>query len=50
MLALWRADPDVLRQRIQETRGPTERPFGVNLNLEWPQEERLAVALKKRFR
>jgi NAD(P)H-dependent flavin oxidoreductase YrpB (nitropropane dioxygenase family) len=47
MLALWYVDPEVLRQKIQETRALTERPFGVNLNLTWPQEERLAVCLEE---
>jgi len=40
MLVPWRADIDVVRRQIRETRALTSRPFGVNLNLEFPQEER----------
>jgi NAD(P)H-dependent flavin oxidoreductase YrpB (nitropropane dioxygenase family) len=45
MLVPWRADIDTVRRQIQETRALTTRPFGVNLNLEFPQEERLAACL-----
>ena len=45
MLSPWRADIDTVRRQIQETRALTSRPFGVNLNLEFPQEERLAACL-----
>src|SRR5262249_28468184 len=45
MLVLWRADLEAVRRQIRETRSLTRRPFGVNLNLEFPQEERLAVCL-----
>ncbi|HKF08411.1 MAG TPA: nitronate monooxygenase [Xanthobacteraceae bacterium] len=45
MLVLWRADVEEVRRQIRETRSLTRRPFGVNLNLEFPQEERLAVCL-----
>jgi NAD(P)H-dependent flavin oxidoreductase YrpB (nitropropane dioxygenase family) len=45
MLPLWRADIETLRQQIRETRALTSRPFAVNLTLEIPQEERLAVCL-----
>src|SRR5436190_5464567 len=45
MLVLWRADTDTMRRQIRETTTLTSRPFGVNLNLEFPQEERLAVCL-----
>jgi NAD(P)H-dependent flavin oxidoreductase YrpB (nitropropane dioxygenase family) len=45
MLALSRADIEIVRTRIRETRALTSRPFGVNLILEFPQEERLAVCL-----
>jgi NAD(P)H-dependent flavin oxidoreductase YrpB (nitropropane dioxygenase family) len=45
MLALSRADIDTMRGRIRETRALTSRPFGVNLILEFPQEERLAACL-----
>jgi NAD(P)H-dependent flavin oxidoreductase YrpB (nitropropane dioxygenase family) len=45
MLALSRADIETMRERIRETRALTSRPFGVNLILEFPQEERLAACL-----
>src|SRR6478752_4941745 len=48
MLVLWRADPDTMRKQIRETRALTARPFGVNLNLEFPQEERLDVCLEEK--
>jgi len=47
MLVPWRADLDTVRQQIRETRALTRHPFGVNLNLEFPQEERLAVCLEE---
>ena len=46
-LPLWRADPDNVRRQIRETRALTSRPFGVNLNLEFPQQERLDVCLEE---
>ena len=48
MLVPWRAGIDVVRRQIRETRTLTSRPFGVNLVLEFPQEERLAVCLDER--
>ncbi|HYM03448.1 MAG TPA: nitronate monooxygenase [Stellaceae bacterium] len=45
MLVPWRADPETVRRQIRATRELTQRPFGVNLNLDFPQEERLAVCL-----
>jgi NAD(P)H-dependent flavin oxidoreductase YrpB (nitropropane dioxygenase family) len=45
MLVPWRADVDMVRRQIRETRALTSRPFGVNLNLEFPQEERLEVCV-----
>jgi NAD(P)H-dependent flavin oxidoreductase YrpB (nitropropane dioxygenase family) len=50
MLVLWRADVEEVRRQIRETRSLTRRPFGVNLNLEFPQEERLAVCLDEGVR
>jgi NAD(P)H-dependent flavin oxidoreductase YrpB (nitropropane dioxygenase family) len=50
MLSPWRADIDTVRQQIRETRALTSRPFGVNLNLEFPQEERLAACLDEGVR
>jgi len=48
MLVLWRADADMMRRQIKELRALTSRPFGVNLNLDFPQEERLAICLEER--
>jgi NAD(P)H-dependent flavin oxidoreductase YrpB (nitropropane dioxygenase family) len=45
MLVPWWCDPDAVRQQIRDTRARTSKPFGVNLNLEFPQEERLEVCL-----
>lgn len=39
-------DADGLHTRIHEVRQSTSRPFGVNLGLEWPQEERLDICLE----
>jgi NAD(P)H-dependent flavin oxidoreductase YrpB (nitropropane dioxygenase family) len=47
MLALARAPLEDVRAAIRATRALTARPFGVNLVLEWPQEERLAVCLEE---
>ena len=48
MLVLWRADADTIRRQLRETRALTDRPFGINLNLDFPQEERLATCLEER--
>ena len=48
MLVLWRADADTMRRQIREMRALTPRPFGVNLNLDFPQEERLEICLEER--
>jgi NAD(P)H-dependent flavin oxidoreductase YrpB (nitropropane dioxygenase family) len=50
MLVPWRADLAIVRQQIRETRSLTSRPFGINLNLEFPQQERLEVALDEGVR
>lgn len=50
MLVPWRADLATLRRQIRETRALTSKPFGVNLNLEFPQEERLEAALDEGVR
>jgi nitronate monooxygenase len=41
----WR-EPATLRTLIEETKELTDRPFGVNLVLHWPPEERLAICLE----
>lgn len=50
MLAPWWADLPTVRQQIRETRALTSKPFGVNLNLAFPQEERLAICLDEGVR
>ena len=45
LIPLWYLEPDVVRSNIRATSALTKRPFGVNLNLNWPQEDRLAVCL-----
>jgi nitronate monooxygenase len=50
MLALsWQAATEIPRI-IRETKKRTERPFGVNLVLEWDQHERLSVCLNEGVR
>lgn len=47
-LALWGADIETLRRQVRETQALTSKPFAVNLNLEFPQEERLDACLQER--
>src|SRR4051794_32491337 len=47
MLALSWSPVDAVRSAIRETRALTKRPFGANLVLQWPQEERLAACLEE---
>ena len=47
MLALSSENVDSVRREIRQTRALTKRPFGVNLILEWPQEEQLAASLEE---
>jgi NAD(P)H-dependent flavin oxidoreductase YrpB (nitropropane dioxygenase family) len=46
-LALSWTPPESVRQRIRATRALTERPFGVNLVLEWDQHERLLACAEE---
>ena len=46
-LPLWRADNETLRKIVRETRALTSKPFAVNLNMEFPQEQRLDVCLEE---
>jgi nitronate monooxygenase len=46
-LPLWGADIQALRQQVRETRALTAKPFAVNLNLDFPQEERLDACLQE---
>ena len=50
MLALSWTKPDEVRRVIRETQALTQRPFGVNLVLDWPEEERLAICLQEKVR
>lgn len=45
----WRS-LDEVRRAVRETRERTSRPFGVNLVLEWPAEERLRLCLNEGVR
>jgi NAD(P)H-dependent flavin oxidoreductase YrpB (nitropropane dioxygenase family) len=44
-IPLWYDDLATVRRQIAATRALTDRPFAVNLNLNWPQEERLEACL-----
>lgn len=46
-LAPWAMDIEVVRQQIRETQALTSKPFAVNLNMEFPQEERLEACLQE---
>jgi NAD(P)H-dependent flavin oxidoreductase YrpB (nitropropane dioxygenase family) len=46
-LALSWTPPESVRQRIRATRALTDRPFGVNLVLEWDQHERLRACAEE---
>ncbi|MFC3069361.1 NAD(P)H-dependent flavin oxidoreductase [Phenylobacterium soli] len=50
MLALSWHPPEAVRAEIRRTRELTTRPFGVNLVLAFPQDERLAVCLEEGVR
>jgi NAD(P)H-dependent flavin oxidoreductase YrpB (nitropropane dioxygenase family) len=45
MLACTWDEPDEMRERIAATQRVTDRPFGVNLILDWDETERVEVAL-----
>ena len=47
MLALSWTPVDAIRNIVHETRALTHRPFGVNLALDQPQEERLSICLRE---
>jgi NAD(P)H-dependent flavin oxidoreductase YrpB (nitropropane dioxygenase family) len=47
-IPLWRADMESLRGQIREVKSLTDKPFAVNLNLDFPQEERLEACLQER--
>jgi len=45
MLGVSWLDRDMMRDFVRETQRLTDRPFGVNLALAWPQEEHLHICL-----
>jgi nitronate monooxygenase len=45
ILHLWRADVPTLRSQVRELKTLTDKPFAVNLNLQFPQQERLDACL-----
>ena len=45
MLALSFVDLDGVRRQIRETKALTQQPFGVNLILDFDQQERLAAKI-----
>jgi nitronate monooxygenase len=47
MLALTWTAPGSVRERIRATRALTDRPFGVNLVLEWDQHERVRACVNE---
>ena len=46
-LPLWTDEPNDVRSNIREMRSLTSKPFAVNLNMEFPQEERLEICLEE---
>jgi len=50
ILPLWNADVDTLRAKVRLTRELTTKPLAVNLNMEFPQEERLEACLEEDVR
>lgn len=48
MLSVTRRSRAGVKQVISETRRLTDRPFGVNLVLQWPPEEQLEVCLEEK--
>lgn len=46
-IPLWRADIETLRSQIRVVKSLTDKPFAVNLNLHFPQEERLEACLQE---
>jgi NAD(P)H-dependent flavin oxidoreductase YrpB (nitropropane dioxygenase family) len=47
-LPLWRSKIDTLRSAVRKTRALTAKPFAVNLNMEFPQTERLEACLEEK--
>jgi NAD(P)H-dependent flavin oxidoreductase YrpB (nitropropane dioxygenase family) len=47
-LPLWRSTIETLRRAVRKTRSLTAKPFAVNLNMEFPQAERLDACLEEK--
>jgi len=47
ILPLWRVEIETLRKIVRQTKSMTTRPFAVNLNMDFPQEERLDACLEE---
>ena len=47
LVPLWHVDIDTLRRTIREIKELTDRPFGVNLNMDFPSMERLDACLEE---
>jgi len=45
MIPLWWMTPDEVKDQIRAVRSLTSGPFGVNLNLRFPQEDRLTACI-----
>ena len=45
MLSLTWSDPDEIKSVVRDMQARTSRPFGVNLILDWPQEDRVRQLL-----
>jgi NAD(P)H-dependent flavin oxidoreductase YrpB (nitropropane dioxygenase family) len=45
MIAVWWADPDGVADRVQAVHGLTSKPFGVNFNNNFPQDDQLTAAI-----
>jgi NAD(P)H-dependent flavin oxidoreductase YrpB (nitropropane dioxygenase family) len=47
ILPLWRGEVETLRKIVRQTKSLTSKPFAVNLNLDFPQEEHLDACLEE---
>jgi NAD(P)H-dependent flavin oxidoreductase YrpB (nitropropane dioxygenase family) len=47
LIALWRADGDTVRSEVRRIRKLTDKPFGVNLNMDFRNEEQLEACLEE---
>ena len=47
ILPLWRGKVETLRKIVRQTKSLTTKPFAVNLNLDFPQDEHLEACLEE---